>query len=110
MTESIKHFGILGMKWGVRKDRTPSSDHRSAIGSVKGKKGKQLSDEELKKAIARLRLEKDYNSLNKSQLTKGSEVVGKLLGGVLKTTVALGLSKVIYSSVKVAYEMYVLKK
>lgn len=74
----LRHYGILGMRWGVRRDRTSSSDSAS-ISSLRKKKAYELSNEELKKVSQRIRLEQEYSSLNKSTRRKGAEALGKLL-------------------------------
>jgi len=72
MTETLKHFGILGMKWGVRRVN-PSGD-RVAVDALRKKNKKELSNAELEKAIKRLRLEKEYESLNKKTLSDGQKI------------------------------------
>lgn len=98
----LMHYGVLGMKWGVRKAR-PTSGKKFA--SFKKKKVKQLSnkpqtskkkvkqtnkkektskkkplnkmtDEELRSAINRLELEKRYRDLSPKQVSKGKKFVG----------------------------------
>lgn len=62
----LSHYGVKGMKWGVRR-----SAKELARSSPKAK-AKAMSDDELKNAINRLRLEKDYVTLSK-QLQPGRE-------------------------------------
>ena len=82
------HHGILGMKWGVRrfqnKDGSLTSDGKRHLeqnskakqGNNKKKKGhttnkgksiNELSDDELRKRINRLELEKRYEALSKKE-------------------------------------------
>lgn len=80
----LMHYGVLGMKWGVR--RTPAQlGHRTKPKSVKRSKATtkkkeenttssssskksvhELSDAELREAISRLELEKRYKELARS--------------------------------------------
>lgn len=78
MSNVIRHHGILGMKWGIR--RTPAqlghdtskkgTDRKSSESSKKSsdsgqKTVKEMSDEELRSMIKRLELEKRYSDLSK---------------------------------------------
>jgi hypothetical protein len=91
----LEHYGILGMKWGVRRDRaklrklarqrgetrdwdTASEDFKQSRVAAK-KKLSQMSNDELKVLNQRLQLEKQYKELKKAQLTKGRSYVTKLL-------------------------------
>lgn len=85
----LLHHGVLGMKWGVRKDRVTTSKKRSvkdssdvrkdqAIASKK-RSVKDLSDEELMARIRRLELEKRYKDLGPKQVSKGKTFVMKVL-------------------------------
>lgn len=75
----LLHYGILGMKWGVR--RTPAqlarargekpsqSDSKSSISKTKSsssstkKRSSEMSEDELRSKIQRLELEKRYKDL-----------------------------------------------
>ena len=82
----LYHYGVPGMKWGVRKDRSASSSGRGLFGwkrknnpndpriNVKKKKLSELSDAEIKARIARLDLEKKYiDAVNNKRPTKVSK-------------------------------------
>lgn len=72
----LKHYGVPGMKWGVRKARPTSSENRWPFGLMRKKKPVQkeapkekpikkrklseLSDKEIEARIARIDLEKRY--------------------------------------------------
>lgn len=96
LEEFIAHFGVKGMKWGVRRfgrDTSPgvirtkvpvssSEDHqRAALVGAKAKKHggiHSLSNDELKVLTSRLNLENDYARLvgnNQSQIAKGRSIV-----------------------------------
>lgn len=53
----IKHYGVLGMRWGVRKGQNGSS------GEGAHPKAKDLSDAELQKRLKRLQAEDNYERL-----------------------------------------------
>ena len=74
----IAHYGVLGMKWGVRRNKSSSSDHTRSR-ELKKKKLHELTDEELKTLNNRLNLEQNYRRLNPSVVAIGSKfVVGYL--------------------------------
>ena len=104
--EFIEHFGTKGMKWGVRKKPDPSRSasnwkarkdkeradkekaKKSGVPAKPGStrkpepaqaraKAKQMTDEELKAAVSRLQMEKQYVDLASAprQLTKGEAFV-----------------------------------
>lgn len=52
MSDEFYHYGVPGMKWGVRKDRTSRASARS--------KAKSMSDRELQDVINRINLEQRY--------------------------------------------------
>lgn len=85
----LAHYGILGMKWGVR--RTPEQLER-ASGPPSGKSVSELSDDEIQQRIDRINLERRYKDLTKPEVqkksTRGKEFCEDLLkdigGNVVK--------------------------
>lgn len=74
MQNSIHHYGIKGMKWGVR--RTPSQlGHKPAK-----KKISEMSDNELQQKINRMLKERQYKDMIKPNYVKTGE---RLVKGVL---------------------------
>lgn len=72
----LYHYGIPGMKWGRRKAKYASEDHKRAHSK---KKTRDMSDDELRKRINRLQMEDQYKKLSKPK----SAAVKKILTGVL---------------------------
>lgn len=61
----LAHYGILGMKWGVRrKSRTPSADS-AKVKAIRKKKIDEMSNQDLRDANTRLQLESQYKQLTK---------------------------------------------
>ena len=87
LDEALVHAGVKGMKWGVRK-RSASQEH-TAVRSLKKKQAKELSDLEIKQAIQRMNLEKQYKDLNPKGLTKANKIalgvlaIGTTINGVM---------------------------
>lgn len=82
--DCLAHYGVLGMKWGRRKEKSPSSSKKSSSKSskqyrksyekqMKSRKKNlykdiaKLSDNELRIRINRMQLERQYSSLLKDQ-------------------------------------------
>lgn len=83
MTNTLKHYGILGMKWGVR--RTPAQLARARGSSKKQsdssnkKNAKNMSDDELRSVVNRLQMERQYSQLSQSNVSKGKEYAQKVI-------------------------------
>ena len=74
----LEHYGVKGMKWGVRK--TVSSRAKSAKRERSWKKQyrerESMSDDELRNVVNRLRLENDFARLS-AQASKGQRKMAK---------------------------------
>lgn len=91
----MKHSGILGMHWGVR--RKVGSDGRIVEGQVESddskrarelkKKGaKNLSNSELKSYVERVGLESQYEKLNAKKISAGRKFVQDIIVTGAKTS------------------------
>ena len=87
IADELYHWGIKGMKWGVRKDRKMSEDAATAK-ALKKKKLDELSNAELKKLNERKNLEQQYKNLNPSTIKKGAKAVGSA-AAVMGTAIAI---------------------
>lgn len=115
----LSHYGIQGMKWGIRRSREQLARLSGKVSEAKAKRAakkadvptskksaKDMSDTELKSEISRLKLEKEYKQLlaeSRPGMTKGKKFVEDVLtdsGKALATQVvkhygAKGLNKLI---------------
>lgn len=88
MNNVICHFGIKGMKWGIRryqnKDGSLTSAGKKRYGdSSSNDEIKDLTDQELRDRINRLNLERQYRDLTtpsgQKQTNKGKQFVTSVL-------------------------------
>lgn len=94
----LQHYGVLGMKWGKRKARStvssnkkPKSTKNTTTSKPKPKPKptqRELSDEELRAVINRMRLEREYADLQyrSSSRAKVENVVKAMGTAALLTT------------------------
>lgn len=82
----LQHYGVKGMKWGVRKARRSADS--AEVKQIRKKKVSQMSNAELRKANERIRLEQEYKRLNPNAIKKGMAVAAGI-AGAMGTVVAL---------------------
>lgn len=67
----LMHYGIKGMKWGVRKKRTYHEDYKKAHDK---KSVRDMSDKELRERNNRLQMEQQYAQLTKRK-NRGKQAI-----------------------------------
>ena len=90
----LMHFGVKGMKWGVRKPRIKNSKKWS---SSKQAKIDGMSDDQLRRINNRIRLEKEYRQLTQTRMERYRSKAGKAaeeaVFNTLQTVIQKGLKK-----------------
>lgn len=90
----LAHYGVPGMKWGVRrKSRTPSADS-ARVKAIRKKKVYEMSNDEIRDANNRLQLERQYKDLNKKKRAKKAvQAFVATAGTITAVTAAYGTYK-----------------
>lgn len=122
MENELYHFGIKGMRWGVRRYQNPDgsltnagkkrlkkgqtsneetdSSNKSSTKSSPTKTVKDMSDDELRQAINRIQLEQQYKNLSPKNVSKGKKFVDTVTNDVLKPA-AIDIGKQVAKSLMV---------
>lgn len=111
MENELYHYGVLGMKWGVRRtpeqlakanvrakrkseDNAKRSDMKKAV-----KSRRTLSDADLKKRIERIKMEKQLKDLTAEEISPGKKFVSEVLSSSgKKVATALVTGAVLYGT------------
>ena len=122
MENELYHFGIKGMRWGVRRyqnqdgsltnagkkrlkkghasNEENDSSNKSSTKSSSTKTVKDMSDDELSQAITRIQLEEKYKSLSPKNVSKGKKFVDTVVNDILQPA-AIDIGKQVVKSLMV---------
>lgn len=94
--KELAHYGIKGMRWGIRKRKPrPVSSDRARVNELKKKSTRTLTNDELRDLNTRLQLERTYNDLLKTDRTVGQKILNNIMDAMIKqaTTTLVNYSK-----------------
>lgn len=74
----LRHYGVLGMKWGKRKANTPSSSSSKKTSAKSGNK-RRMSNKELSAKLRRIKMEQEYERLTEAPKKKTVSSVEKIV-------------------------------
>lgn len=106
MDNELYHHGVKGMKWGVKKTPVRSSSgnprkrksntlslfkkkkttHNASVDKsspAQTKSVKDMSDDELRRKIERVRLEQQYQQLNPPTVSRGQKIAKRVMDHVI---------------------------
>lgn len=105
----LRHWGVLGMKWGVRRSRGSTSNHHEEhirAHSLKRKGYKNLSNKELQDVLTRMDLENRYKQANPSSFSVFSKQVTNIITGISTSVKAINTLGSAYQLGKKFYDAY----
>lgn len=92
MSDYISHYGIKGMRWGIRryqnkdgsltqegKRRYNKSEDAEEVERIRKKKISEMSNKELETAVRRMNLERQYKDLRSNEISNGKRKAKEVL-------------------------------
>jgi len=85
--DELKHYGVIGQKWGIRKDFEANKSIRKSRAKMLRTK-RLMSDDEMAKTVKRLEMEKKLTQLVADDVVPGRVLVSSQMGKFMSS--ALG--------------------
>lgn len=101
----LMHWGVKGMRWGIRKSRSTSTDHATAS-SLKKKHISEMSNDDLAKITKRMQLERSYKDLRAKDVNAGVQLAGKIIGGAVTSVGTIAATVALKYAITKAIKKY----
>ena len=96
----LAHFGIKGMKWGIRRSQKELDRLAGRKSSSSKEDVKNMSDDELRKKLNRLQMEQQYSKLTSRQMSAGEKAVKEILTNSAKNVATTYTTKYMTKAVE----------
>ena len=106
----LRHYGILGMRWGIRRSKkqlaksngeNTHADYKKAHGQADVK---NMSDQELRNRLNRLQMESQYKQMSQTKISAGKKIAAGIVVGVGTTLAKDYLTKMAKGGIDAALE------
>ena len=111
--EELMHYGVLGMRWGVRRasKRTGSSKKgKKKKASGQPQQQRRMSNKELQSRVKRMKLEKQYRELTSELIPKKKSKIEKLISAAETVSKLSSSGLIIYKNLNQLAELSAKKK
>lgn len=94
MNSELKHYGVLGMRWGRRSGGSTTSSKTKKASKENKKKVSDMSDSELREKVNRIQMEQQYSKLTSANVNKGKQYIDRLIktGATIAAVTTTGLT------------------
>lgn len=94
MNSELKHYGVLGMRWGRRSGGSITSSKTKKASKKNKKKVSEMSDSELREKVNRIQMEQQYSKLTSQNVKSGKQYIDKLIktGATIAAVTTTGLT------------------
>ena len=110
--EELMHYGVLGMRWGVRRasKRRGSSKKKKASRQSQQQPKRRMSNKELQSRVKRMKLEQQYRDLTKDLTPKTKSKMEKLISTAETVSKLSSSALIIYKNLNQFAELSAKKK
>ena len=110
--EELMHYGVMGMRWGVRRasKRSGGSKKKKASRQPQQQPKRRMSNKELQARVKRMQLEKQYRELTNDLTPKTKSKMEKLVNTTVTISKLSSSALTIYKNLNQFAELSAKKK